>query len=71
MAKKKYTILITWASYEDFEAESAEEAAEIAENWAYEIKGEELECKIAGSNVYTTIIGEANDEIEETEDEEC
>ena len=29
MAKKKYTILITWASYEDFEAESAEEAG----NW--------------------------------------
>lgn len=62
MAKKKYTILITWASYEDFEAESAEEAAEIAENWAYNINGRELETKIAGANVNATVIGEAKED---------
>ena len=62
MAKKKYRVLITWASYEDFEAENEDEAAEIAENWAYDINGRELETKIAGANVNTTVIGEAKED---------
>ncbi len=30
----KFTVLISWADYEDFEAESAEEAVEKALDWA-------------------------------------
>ena len=31
----KYTVLISWADYEDFEAEDEDEAIEKALEWAY------------------------------------
>lgn len=50
----KYRVLITWADYEDFEAENKDEAIEKAIEWAY---SKEAGDKIAQYNADAIIIG--------------
>lgn len=49
----KYRVLITWADYEDFEAENKNEAIEKALEWAY---SKEAGDKIAQYNADAIII---------------
>ena len=49
----KYTVLISWADYEDFEAENENEAIEKALEWAY---SKEAGDKIAQYNADAIII---------------
>lgn len=49
----KYAVLITWADYEDIEAENKDEAIEKALEWAY---SKEAGDKIAQYNVDAIII---------------
>ena len=49
----KYTVLITWADYEDIEAENKNEAIEKALEWAY---SKEAGDKIAQYNADAIIV---------------
>ncbi len=56
---KKFTVLCSWAYYEDFEAESEGEAMEKAYEWAQNISAWEAGEVLRQSNADVAMIGEA------------